>query len=89
MNSPILEIRKKLGVTQKTLAQALSCSQGQISDIERGYDILNDSIVKSLGSLMFDEITIAKEQKKFVKLTKKDALLFIKEMRKNEIQNKD
>lgn len=72
MKSPILEMRKRLGMTQHQLALALGISRTSISDIENGLSALPGRVIRALAELHVKTDELVALQNEFVELTRSE-----------------
>jgi len=70
MKSPILEMRKRLGISQHQLALALGISRTSISDIENGLSALPDRLIGALAELHVKTDDLVALQNGFVEHTR-------------------
>ena len=66
MESPILEIRKSLSMSQSQLALALGICRSRISEAERGLCSLSQREIQAFARLKFDTKNLVELQSKFV-----------------------
>jgi len=70
MRSPMLEMRKKLSMSQDQFALALGICRSHVSEMERGLCCLSEKDIRALSGLHFKTDELVTLQNEFVEHTR-------------------
>lgn len=80
--SPIKELRERMGVSQGELAMILAVSKTRVGDLERGTGEISPAILSKLAGLGLDPDEIAQKQVEFIEEKRQELIAKFKKSQK-------
>jgi len=72
LDSPIYEIRKKIGLSQMQISIVLGCSQSHISAVECGFSFFTAGMVEALRRMHVDLAEVERRQREFIEYRRRE-----------------